>query len=140
MVQNMLICNYHKRLKLTFFLTYLLISFSNISISYAAFDKKISISVGEYLIAKVSHNQSDHKITKQYYKKIYRKDPDNLVALDRLMLLNLLDGDLRKANEYAVKLAKVGCGPSTNTCCMNNQSPQGYIINAISFLNSYQFK
>ena len=136
----MLICNYHKRLKLTFFLTYLLISFSNISISYAAFDKKISISVGEYLIAKVSHNQSDHKITKQYYKKIYRKDPDNLVALDRLMLLNLLDGDLRKANEYAVKLAKVGCGPSTNTCCMNNQSPQGYIINAISFLNSYQFK
>jgi tetratricopeptide (TPR) repeat protein len=136
----MQICKYSKMLKLIFTLTYLIISFGNISSSYAAYEKKISIGVGEYLIAKVSHNQSDHKITKQYYKKIYRKDPDNLVALDRLMLLNLLDGDLRKANEYAIKLANVGCGPSTNTCCMNNQSPQGYIINAISFLNSYQFK
>ena len=44
-----------------------------------------------------------------------------------------------KSNKYSFKLAQVGCENSKESCCMSNQSPQGHLVNGISYLNSYKF-
>ena len=100
---------------------------------------KERIQVGDYLVAKISNNENDYRVTKRFYQKIHRNNPTDLLALDRLLLLSLLDGDLLSANKYSFKLAQVGCDKSKNACCMSNQSPQGHLVNGISYLNSYNF-
>ena len=109
------------------------------STAYSLSADKERIQVGDYLVAKISNNENDYRVTKRFYQKIHRKDPTNLLALDRLLLLSLLDGDLLSANKYSFKLAQVGCDKSKNACCMSNQSPQGHLVNGISYLNSYKF-
>ena len=88
------------------------------------FDKERE-QVGDYLVAKISNNENDYGVTKRFYQKIHRKNPTNLLVLDRLLLLSLLEGDLLSANKYSFKLAQVGCDKSKDACCMSNQSPQG---------------
>tara|TARA_B100001057_G_scaffold163769_1_gene164393 strand:- start:3034 stop:4704 length:1671 start_codon:yes stop_codon:yes gene_type:complete len=95
--------------------------------------------VGDYLVAKVSIDSNDYNVTKRYYQKILRKNPSNLQSLDRLLLLSILEGDIQSAKNYSFKLARVGCDQKRNACCMNNQSPQGHLINGISYINSYEF-
>lgn len=102
------------------------------------FDKERE-QVGDYLVAKISNNENDYGVTKRFYQKIHRKNPTNLLVLDRLLLLSLLEGDLLSANKYSFKLAQVGCDKSKDACCMSNQSPQGHLVNGISYLNSYNF-
>jgi len=94
--------------------------------------------IGDYLVANISSNSNDYKITKRYYQKLHRSNPNDLLALDRLLLLSILDGDLYSANNYSFKLAQAGCDKKVNSCCMNNQSPQGHLVNGISYLNSYK--
>ncbi len=109
------------------------------STSYSLGTDKRRMEVGDYLVAKISNNENDYKVTKRFYQKIHRKNPTDLLALDRLLLLSLLDGDLLSANKYSFKLAQVGCDNSKDACCMSNQSPQGHLVNGISYLNSYKF-
>jgi len=109
------------------------------STSYSLGTDKERMQVGDYLVAKISNNENDYKVTKRFYQKIHRKNPTDLLALDRLLLLSLLDGDLLSANKYSFKLAQVGCDKSKDACCMSNQSPQGHLVNGISYLNSYKF-
>jgi len=109
------------------------------STAYSLGSDKERMQVGDYLVAKISNNENDYKVTKRFYQKIHRKNPTDLLALDRLLLLSLLDGDLLSANKYSFKLAQVGCDKSKDACCMSNQSPQGHLVNGISYLNSYKF-
>ena len=109
------------------------------STAYSLGTDKERVQVGDYLVAKISNNENDYRATKRFYQKIHRKNPTDLLALDRLLLLSLLDGDLLSANKYSFKLAQVGCDKSKNACCMSNQSPQGHLVNGISYLNSYKF-
>ena len=109
------------------------------STAYSLGIYKENMQVGDYLVAKISNNENDYKVTKRFYQKIHRNNPTDLLALDRLLLLSLLDGDLLSANKYSFKLAQVGCDNSKDACCMSNQSPQGHLVNGISYLNSYQF-
>ena len=110
------------------------------STAYSLGTVKERMQVGDYLVAKISNNENDYKVTKRFYQKIHRNNPTDLLALDRLLLLSLLDGDLLSANKYSFKLAQVGCDESKDACCMSNQSPQGHLVNGISYLNSYKFK
>ena len=74
----------------------ILLFFSNLFIStaYSFGTYKEKAQVGDYLVAKISNNENDYKVTKRFYQKIHRKNPSDLLALDRLLLLSLLDGDL----------------------------------------------
>ena len=107
--------------------------------SYSFGSDKSSLEVGDYLVAKISNNENDYRVTKRFYQKIHKKNPSDLLALDRLLLLSLLEGDFMSANQYSFKLAQVGCDKSNNACCKSNQSPQGHLVNGISYLNSYNF-
>ena len=113
----------------------LLFNFLSISLQASQY---IPPRVGDYLVAKISSASNDYDVTKKYYQRLHRANPDNLLALDRLLLLSILDGDLLSANNYSFKLAKAGCDKNINSCCMNNQSPQGHLVNGISYLNSYK--
>ena len=94
--------------------------------------------IGDYLVANISSNSNDYKITKRYYQKLHRSNPNDLLALDRLLLLSILDGDLYSANNYSFKLAEAGGDKKGTSCCLTKQSPQGHLVNGISYLNSYQ--
>ena len=118
---------------IVFFLFFNLISFNLNAAQY------VPPKVGDYLVAKISSISNDYGITKRYYQRLHRSNPDNLLALDRLLLLSILDGDLLSANNYSFKLAKAGCDKNANSCCMNNQSPQGHLVNGISYLNSHKY-
>ena len=84
--------------------------------SYSFGSDKSSLEVGDYLVAKISNNENDYRVTKRFYQKIHRKNPSDLLALDRLLLLSLLEGDFMSANQYSFKLAQVGCDKSNNAC------------------------
>ena len=124
-------------LKKLFILLFLFNIFS--SNSYSIGIDKNTLEVGDYLVAKISNNENDYRVTKRFYQKIHRKNPSDLLALDRLLLLSLLEGDFISANQYSFKLAQVGCDQSIDACCKSNQSPQGHLVNGISYLNSYNF-
>jgi len=113
----------------------LIFNISSINLHAAQF---IPPQVGDYLVAKISSDSNDYSVTKRYYQRLHRSNPNDLLALDRLLLLSILDGDLLSANNYSFKLAKAGCDKNVNSCCMNNQSPQGHLVNGISYLNSYK--
>ena len=113
----------------------LIFNIASINLHAAQF---IPPQVGDYLVAKISSDSNDYSTTKRYYQRLHRSNPNDLLALDRLLLLSILDGDLLSANNYSFKLAKAGCDKNVNSCCMNNQSPQGHLVNGISYLNSYK--
>ena len=122
------------------FFRFILITFLTLTITNISFASTSSgPQVGDYLVAKVSIDSNDYNVTKRYYQRILRKNPNNLLSLDRLLLLSILDGDIQSAKNYSFKLARVGCDQKRNACCMNNQSPQGHLINGISYINSYEF-
>ena len=127
-----MVLNILSRFFLSVFFTLLIVS-SSFAI------KSPGPEVGDYLVAKVSIDSNDYNVTKRYYQKILRKNPSNLQSLDRLLLLSILEGDIQNAKNYSFKLARVGCDQKRNACCMNNQSPQGHLINGISYINSYEF-
>ena len=127
-----MVLNILSRFFLSVFFTLLIVS-SSFAI------KSPGPEVGDYLVAKVSIDSNDYNVTKRYYQKILRKNPSNLQSLDRLLLLSILEGDIQSAKNYSFKLARVGCDQKRNACCMNNQSPQGHLINGISYINSYEF-
>ena len=90
------------------------------SMAYSLSFDNAKTNIGEYLIAKISNSENDYDVTKRFYKKIHRNNPSNLLALDRLLLLSLLEGDLLSANKYSFKLAQVGCDQSKNSCCKSD--------------------
>tara|TARA_A100001015_G_scaffold43195_1_gene47486 strand:+ start:487 stop:873 length:387 start_codon:yes stop_codon:yes gene_type:complete len=120
-------------IRLLSFILIFILSFSSANAAKTNLPK-----IGDYLVANISSNSNDYKITKRYYQKLHRSNPNDLLALDRLLLLSILDGDLYSANNYSFKLAQAGCDKKVNSCCMNNQSPQGHLVNGISYLNSYK--
>jgi len=137
--QNTQTCDINKvamlKKLLVFLLLYLIILPSAFSFGF----DRTEPQVGEYLVAKISNNEKDYAVTKRFYQKIHAHNPSNLLALDRLLLLSLLEGDLQNANRYSFKLAQVGCKKAKSSCCKSNQSPQGHLVNGISYLNSYNF-
>jgi len=81
----------------------LIFNISSINLYAAQF---IPPQVGDYLVAKISSDSNDYSVTKRYYQRLHRSNPNDLLALDRLLLLSILDGDLLSANNYSLNLRK----------------------------------
>ena len=41
--------------------------------SYSIGTNKSSLEVGDYLVAKISNNENDYRVTKRFYHKIHKK-------------------------------------------------------------------
>ena len=82
------------------FFKLILIAFLTLPIINNSFaSTSLGPQVGDYLVAKVSIDSNDYNVTKRYYQRILRKNPDNLLSLDRLLLLSILDGEIYRAQK-----------------------------------------
>ena len=115
--------------KIIFYLTYLFfITFSNHS---HAFFKEDSFRSADYLIADISINQNDYNTSHEYLKKIYKLNPNKEDILEKLIFIEVLNGDLYSADKYAHKIMSLECAQQLHSRCQNNIEFQAQLMSGI---------
>ena len=96
--------------------------------SNAFFKNKNSSNSGDYLIANISINQNDYITSHEYLKKIYKLNPQKVGMLEKLIFIEIMNGNLTSANKYADDIMRLECVKSLYSRCQNNIEFQAQLV------------
>lgn len=96
--------------------------------SNAFFKKENSSNSGDYLIANISINQNDYITSHEYLKKIYKLNPQKVGMLEKLIFIEIMNGNLISANKYADDIMRLECVKSLYSRCQNNIEFQAQLV------------
>ena len=122
--------------KLFLIVTFILISSFE---SFALFEKKSNKEVSEYLVAKISKDQNDFSTSKYFFKKVHKKNISNITVLNGLLLINIVEEDLKDANKISQEIL-LKCIDNLILDCKNNIDFQARLVSAIYKLKDNKLK